>query len=151
MTTIVYCHKTKQIACDSRATAGWTISNDDAIKWINHGSEFWFFAGSVPDIYNLIDMHEKKIKPFNIDAYAIVASKEGVFCRGFDSEKGRYLPYELTSSWAIGSGRDHALTALDMGGSVRTAIEMSIKRDIASGGKIRVFDCLGMEFIDEAT
>lgn len=37
---------------------------------------------------------------------------------------------------AIGSGRDHALTAMDMGADPERAVEMAAKRDPFTGGKI---------------
>lgn len=148
MTTIVYCHKTKQIACDSRVTAGCTIADDSAEKFKFHNDEMWFFAGAVPDVSLLMDVHEKKTKASNVDCWAIVASAGGVFSRGFDRERGRYMPYELLYSWAIGSGTDHALTAIDMGATAKEAVEIAMKRDCNSGGKIWVFDCVTIEFIE---
>ena len=54
----------------------------------------------------------------------------------------------ITSSTA-GSGSHLAFGALDMGASAKEAVEMAIKRDSKSGGKVHVFDCEKMEFIDE--
>lgn len=148
MTTIVYCHKTKQIACDSQVSIGDTIATDSEEKFRFFDGEMWFFAGSICDNQSLIDIHHKKIDPFDADCTAIVANKDGVFCRTYSTNNNRYMPYALNYSWAIGSGTDHALTALDMGATAKQAVEMAIKRDVWSGGKVRVFDCLAMEFIE---
>lgn len=148
MTTIVYCHKTKQIACDSRSTVGCTIESDETDKFIFLNDEMWFFCGSRADNQKLIDMHNEDRPVSYVECFAIVANTKGVFCRIYDTEKNKYMPYELTCSWAVGSGTDHALTALDMGGSVKRAVEMAIKRDCYTGGKIKVFDCAKMEFIE---
>ena len=42
MTTIVYDHKNKQIACDSRETAGGALVTDKAIKYYIRGDDVWF-------------------------------------------------------------------------------------------------------------
>lgn len=39
---------------------------------------------------------------------------------------------------AIGSGKDHALTAMDMGADAEKAVEMAARRDPFTGGKITV-------------
>lgn len=146
MTTIAYCAKTNKIACDSRSTAGITIVSDSKEKFLLHNSEMWFFSGSVADVQLLLGIHDKKIKAFDIGAHAIVVSKNGIFARGYDVDKRRYMPYEINYSWAIGSGTDHALTAMDMGASAKKAVEIAMKRDVNTGGVIRVFDCTKMEF-----
>lgn len=148
MTTIAYSHKDRQIACDSRSTAGITIVSDCVKKFITIDSEVWFSSGSVSDIKKLIDIHSGKIKPFYISAYSIVATSNGIFARGFDRDQRRYMPYEIDYDWAIGSGTDHALTALDMGATAKQAVEIAMKRDTCTGGKIWVFDCDKMEFIE---
>jgi ATP-dependent protease HslVU (ClpYQ) peptidase subunit len=148
MTTIVYCHKTKQIACDSRSTVGGTIETDSAEKFILADGEMWFFCGAFADFQKLIDMHNEVRPAAKLGCSAFVATKDGIFCRGYDEEQSRYMPYKLNCSWATGSGTDHALTALDMGATAKQAVEMAIKRDVWSGGKVRVFDCLAMEFIE---
>lgn len=42
----------------------------------------------------------------------------------------------LEDYWAIGSGAGHAITALDCGKTAAQAVQMAIKRDIHSGGRI---------------
>lgn len=39
--------------------------------------------------------------------------------------------------FAIGSGRDFALAAMDMGASAKEAVEAAAKRDVYTGGTIR--------------
>jgi len=148
MTTIVYCAKTNQIAIDSRCTVGDTIANDIHEKFISSDGEYWFFCGSMPDCQKLIDMHHERRPQSEVSCSAFVATKDGVFHAVYSAEYKRYMPYKLTYSWADGSGTDHALTALDMGAGAKKAVEMAIKRDVWSGGKVRVFDCLAMEFIE---
>ena len=148
MTTIVYCHKTKKIACDSRSTVGGTIDTDNADKFIIDNGEMWFFCGAFADFQKLIDMHNELRPATKLACSAFVVAKDGVFCRCYDEEQNRYMTYKLNCSWTAGSGMDHALTALDMGATAKQAVEIAIKRDVWSGGKVRVFDCIEMEFIE---
>jgi ATP-dependent protease HslVU (ClpYQ) peptidase subunit len=48
----------------------------------------------------------------------------------------RLTPSLCLGHSAIGSGGDFALTAMDMGGDSKKAIEMAILRDLSTGGKI---------------
>jgi hypothetical protein len=45
----------------------------------------------------------------------------------------------LDNPCAIGSGTDHALTAMDMGATAEEAIGWAAKRDAGTGGTIRTF------------
>jgi hypothetical protein len=46
-------------------------------------------------------------------------------------------PVEVTEEYyAIGSGAAHAITAMDCGKSARQAVQMSMKRDPSTGGRI---------------
>jgi hypothetical protein len=40
---------------------------------------------------------------------------------------------------AIGTGTDHAITAMDCGLSAREAVKMAMKRDTGTGGRIRTY------------
>lgn len=55
-------------------------------------------------------------------------------------DAGAPYPYFVPAPAAIGSGRDFAITALDLGKSPREAVEMACKRDVWSGGEILVID-----------
>ena len=46
-------------------------------------------------------------------------------------------PIPAGAIYAIGSGADHAITAMDMGASAIGAVEMAAKRDTGTGGIIR--------------
>jgi ATP-dependent protease HslVU (ClpYQ) peptidase subunit len=63
---------------------------------------------------------------------ALVLMTDGS-CRSYD-HKGRSIPEELPT--AIGSGRDFALAAMDLGASPAEAVEAAAKRDTITGGKI---------------
>ncbi|CAN0480243.1 unnamed protein product, partial [Phaeothamnion confervicola] len=55
-------------------------------------------------------------------------------------DAGAPYPYSVPVPAAIGSGREYAITALDLGVSPREAVEAACKRDIWSGGEIMVVD-----------
>lgn len=55
MTTIAYNHKSKQIACDSRMSAGSLIVTDGAVKFRKDKTGgVWFFCGDDSDVSDLI-------------------------------------------------------------------------------------------------
>lgn len=62
MTTVVYDHKNKQIACDSRTTCGDIIVDDEAIKYIDKGDKIWFCSGSTGDFETFIGHYEPLTK-----------------------------------------------------------------------------------------
>lgn len=46
-------------------------------------------------------------------------------------------PIPPSATYAIGSGADHAITAMDMGANAFLAVQMAAKRDTGTGGTIR--------------
>jgi len=62
MTTIVYDHKNKQIACDSRESAEGYLCRDDAKKFYQDKDRMWFICGDKGDAREFIDNFEKKRK-----------------------------------------------------------------------------------------
>lgn len=138
MTTIVY--KEGVIAYDSRATAGGTIVDDDAMKLHQKDGVSFFFTGMPAHAEEMIEAYFKQddSKPF--DNSAIVVDGENIYQYGINKDDGFYRhPIGKDKVFSIGSGSDHAYTAMDMGCSAVEAVEMAIKRDIYTGGKVRSF------------
>lgn len=56
-------------------------------------------------------------------------------------EQGSFYktPLELGARFAIGSGKCHAYTAMDMGADAVTAVKMAAKRDKNTGGSVNTF------------
>ena len=139
MTTIAI--KDGIIAYDSRCRQGETIASDCENKRVDENGVSFFFAGNVCDQRHLIDMYFGKDvsadhNKMSINAYTVsngVAWLIGV-CKtdGFWMTRVRYPE-------AIGSGTDHALTAMDMGATAKEAVKWAKKRDSGTGGRIRTF------------
>lgn len=147
MTTIVYDHKNKQIAFDSRITSGDVICSDNANKHIQNNDEHWFFCGAISDFEYMIGL-EHNDKPNVVpEAEAIVVRKDNVWRVGF---KGGYCFHvKLEHSRGIGSGGYFALASLDHGKSAKEAVEYAMTRDIYTGGKVHVYDIKSGTFVDD--
>jgi len=137
MTTIAY--KDGIIAYDGRCTAGGTIVYDDYEKMRERDGAFFFGAGGTSEINDLIKAYHGEEITGDCGASAIVCKAGELSLIGYDDGKIWESPVRPDKPYAIGSGRDHAFTALDMGASAYQAIEMAAKRDTGTGGKIRTF------------
>ena len=147
MTTVVYNYKQGLIAIDSRITSRDVIVSDEFDKHLSQDSEKWFFCGTVADSKHLMQLkHDEKpeVKP---DSTAIVACDGEVKLVTFN---GDHCSHEtLKYNFAIGSGANFAISALDFNSDVKSAVEYAAKKDPFTGGKIQVFDVNKMEFIAE--
>ena len=137
MTTIAY--KDGVIAYDSRVTRGSLIDHDDYEKLIHRQGHCFLITGSGCDFSTLIDEFfgaKSGRKP--LDAVALVVTNGGLCQVGHDAESGFWMDdVWMDRPFAIGSGRDFALAAMDMGASGKEAVEAAAKRDIYTGGTIR--------------
>ena len=145
MTTIVYDHKNKQIACDSRTTASNLILTDKAIKFKENEKGLWFFSGSVADESQLIELVHNDKPDITPDCCAFLVKDGACYLVTFN---GDYCAIsENKYSHSIGSGGDWALAAIDMGMTAKKAVKYACTRDIGSGGKINVYDIEKAKFI----
>lgn len=136
MTTIAY--KDGVIAYDSQITSGNTITYDDYQKCHEVKGVRFFMCGKTCDYTALQDAYFGAAVIRQVDASAIVADGEGVWCVGAGVEEGFWKsPIMLGATYAIGSGADHAITAMDMGATAYQAVQMAAKRDTCTGGTIR--------------
>lgn len=149
MTTIVYDHKERQIAVDSRCTRGAVILSDDKVKWVYKGADLLFFAGTVADFEAFIQHYGKAgSKPeseVDVDAFLI---RDGVVYECSFCKNTGYWELPLAYNSALGSGANFALAALDFGKTVYGAVEYAKTKDIYTGGKVHVFDIESMQFLD---
>jgi hypothetical protein len=136
MTTIAY--KDGIIAYDGRATTGsGTIVYDDFDKCVERDGVRFVFCGNTSGINKLVDAYFGDPQT-SVGAYALVVLGGEVWYVSHDDEEGIEKSQVLTDRpYAIGSGSDHAYTAMDMGASAYQAVEMAMKRDSCTGGKIR--------------
>lgn len=135
MTTIAY--KDGIIAYDGLVTAGGTIVYDDFDKMRERDGVLFFGCGATSEINELIGGYFGDEIAGECRAEAIVVVDGLLTLIGFYEGKIAKTPLLLDRPYAIGSGTDHALTALDMGATAYQAIEMAAKRDTGTGGKIR--------------
>lgn len=145
MTTIVYDHKNKLIACDSRVTGDSIIKSDEEIKYRYCGAAIFFLAGAISDHQLLIDAYNgASVEKCESNAVFVV---DGVvrFC-GVDD--GKFWSEELNFNNAIGSGFKFALAALDFGMDVKGAVEYAARRDFYTGGKVHVYDIASCRFLE---
>ena len=137
MTTIAY--KDGVIAYDSRVTRGSLIDHDDYEKLIHRQGHRFLFTGCGPDFAALIDEFlgvKAGDKP--LDATGLVITN-GRLCQiGRDVESGFWMDDVWAERpFAIGSGRDFALAAMDMGATAKEAVAAAARRDVYTGGTIR--------------
>ncbi len=146
MTTIVYDHKNKQVACDSRETGGGVLFTDEAIKYKVVGDDVWFICGSKSDVAIFIDTFEHNShSPDNVNCGGIVV-RDGV-CYKACNEDGVYKLDELPCNESLGSGGWLAMAAVDLGKTARQAVKYAMTRDLYTGGKVHVYDIEKGEFI----
>jgi len=152
MTTIVYDHKNKQIACDSRTTIGGTIIDDKSIKYKTVDDKLWFISGSPGDADTFINHYKPLTETnshLNIDAIFLIKEGDcinGVY-RAIKDERDIYKECILDHNFTTGSGDMWALAALDHGKTAKEAVEYAMTRDVYSGGKVHVYDIEKGEFI----
>jgi ATP-dependent protease HslVU (ClpYQ) peptidase subunit len=138
MTTIAY--KDGVIAYDSRITRGDTIMDDDAEKMVMRDGYTFFCTGPTPDIEKLIELYCMRHASGDISANAFVVHDGFVWMAGWNETDGLWRSkIGADKVNAIGSGSDHALTAMDCGKSAYESVEMAKKRDTNTGGQVRIF------------
>jgi len=138
MTTIVYDHKNKQIACDSRLTGGNLIITDSAEKYRANEKGLWFFAGTRADENQLMELEHNDKPEIKPDANALLIKEGKCFLVTFNGDYCSVSENEYNHS--IGSGCDFALSAVDLGRTAKEAVEYAITRDTGSGGNVHVYD-----------
>jgi hypothetical protein len=155
MTTVAY--KNGLIAFDSRLTKDITLISDSYNKMIFRDGFYFFLIGAIAGFENLLDVFFEKKSPeeVHVSSNALVFDSENkkIFYIGVDWDSDpHYLwkePVDLNISDAWGSGSDHALTAFDFGATAYGAIEYAGKRDVCTGGEIKVFDINACKIINQ--
>lgn len=138
MTTIAY--KDGVIAYDSRTTRGGLIQSDNKDKSITKGDVRMFFCGVFSDGDELMSAYLGESDKTFDESHAIVVDNGNIyhFCVTKEDGVSKY-PIDAGEYFAIGSGTDHAYTAMDLGLSAKEAVKMAAKRDTGTGGRIRVY------------
>jgi hypothetical protein len=149
MTTAVYCHKTKQIAIDSRLSMNERIITDSYEKVVSKNEHIFFTSGSIHNLDKAVSLwFVEGSQKWSGSRFSIlvVAPDKGVFC--FYSCEGLTYKVPVTYNDGVGSGCDWALTALDFGLSVKDAILYAMTKDSATGGRVWIYDIESSSFIE---
>ena len=145
MTTIVYDHNRREIDIDSRITCGSRIDRESYDKTIQRSGAMWFLCGASAETELFVDSFTAGETGKEYDVSAIVADGGKVYHCTYSA--GRPLKSLLTYSDSIGSGSDYAIAAIDMGANAEDALKAAIRRDVYTGGNVRVFIVDKMEFV----
>jgi len=143
MTTIVYCHKTKQVAVDSRQTAGGDIVNNNYDKTRYKKANLWFLSGDTAEIESFMNHEHRDEIDSPFSCRALFISNRKVYLAV--NSNGHMLVEELGANCGIGSGAYWAESALDFGKTAKEAVEYAATKDCYTGGKVRVFNLFGEE------
>lgn len=148
MTTIVYDHENKQIACDSRACNGNIIKSNTSNKWRFCGANLYFLSGSICDFDDFIRISEGGSVQDDtlLNCIAFIFKNGKVYKSAWCRDDG-YWEQEQTNTDAIGTGEQFALSALDFGKTAKEAVEYAMTRDCYTGGKVHVYDIETARFI----
>lgn len=148
MTTIVYNHKDKEIAFDSRCTNGSYIISDEVKKMHKVCGGYLFISGDMPDIEDfLLEFDWKKVKCKKHYNIRFIGVREGtVYYGGVNG--GCIWFYDIKTSISTGSGEDYAIAAIDMGKSAKEAVEYAMTRDSLTGGKVGLFSVSEGKVVD---
>lgn len=138
MTTIAY--KDGVVAFDSRVTRGSLIDDDDCDKCITVNGVHFILAGAESVFPKIIEGYfGVEVSAYNGEATGFVVDGGNLWLVGIESEGGFWKnSVDLSKALSVGSGRDHATTAMDCGKTAREAVQFAIKRDVYTGGAVRV-------------
>ncbi len=146
MTTVAYNYQDKQIAVDSRTTAGGFIYSDKSIKFKTINDATWFIAGKKGEM----DIFINNFKPLNdapdnLDITALRVEDGNVYL--CTTGGGVFRECLLDVNESIGSGCELAIAAMDFGKSAKEAVKYAMTRDVYTGGKVHVYDIEKGKFI----
>jgi len=148
LTTIAY--KDGVIAYDSRSCkpGSGLINSDDVEKRLSVRGKEFFLSGPTSDFVDFVAAYEDGRRiPYKCDVVALVWTGE-VLQECMAGEEGEQaalidvVPFDRP--FATGSGSRFAYTAMDMGANAVEAVKMAAKRDMYTGGKVRVFKIPGV-------
>jgi hypothetical protein len=141
MTTHIY--KDFEVVSDSQITGNYSrIEDDNFNKVVKYKSLTMFLCGDpsgIEDVLNIC-MSERPVETFyDVGALVWDSDYKTLYQVGSteDQKSSKYI-LDPKKYYAVGSGSSYALGALDVGASAREAMRAAVKRDIMTGGKIRI-------------
>ena len=135
MTTIAYHKESGIIAVDGQVTSGDIIAKSDYDKCIVRNGFTFILCGSIADGDELIRCFLNEEKPEVELSAAGMMVAAGVVYRLFMHD-GKPTKQILNYNWAMGSGMEFALAALDHGKSAYEAVAYASSRDLYTNGNI---------------
>lgn len=149
MTTFAYSKAENIIAIDGRVSAGSRIVSDVDKKYVKKDGNIYFTIGGLADAMRLIDLvaaGATEIEDENMyDCQVVLATIPPVEI--YVNEHGYIESVPIVEEfYTLGSGGDHALTALDLGKTPKQAVQHAMTRDLFSGGKIAQYDLIKGKF-----
>lgn len=134
ITTIAY--RGGILAGDTRVTIGDNIVTDKQRKvWKTKDGYLLGAAGKVEDMERLRRVVRKGVAvDATLDISALLISPEG---KVMLFEGNTWVTQKGAKYYAIGSGHDVALAAMDAGADAVKAVKIAIKRDTGSGGHVK--------------
>lgn len=140
MTTHVY--KDYQVVSDSQVTSGMCrIDDDEYDKVFKYNNLTIFICGDPNGVEGIIKafMSEGPIEsPFDVGAFVWDSRTQTLWQVGVDEGKSSKYMLDNNKHYTIGSGSPYALGALDAGATSKEAMKIAMKRDIFTGGRMRV-------------
>jgi ATP-dependent protease HslVU (ClpYQ) peptidase subunit len=141
MSTILY--DKNIIAYESRTCLHEYILTDKANKKVVKKKGIFFPVGCHDDMKNLIDCYcnDKLDIIKGNNAISFIVENKKVYSIFYDPEREiiRKIVCSQDYPHAIGSGKEFALGAFEMGADITKAMEIAIAKDLYSGGKINYF------------
>lgn len=140
MTTIAYDYANKKISVESRLSEETRIITDNDTKFIIIDGVTYLTSGLTSDVEIMVNFIEGKEVKFDHDLEcSLFEIKDGdVYQHSY--YQNRFIRERLDFNYTYGSGSAFAKAALDLGLSSEQAVELAIKNDIYSGGKIHTFE-----------
>lgn len=138
MTTVALQYESRTISYDSRMSSGnGYVVDDNYNKKREVNGVVFFLAGVAADI----DMFTE----YYPGPYELIPECSGILVRDGEvhsvhvDEHGMISELNLTCDYAVGSGEQFALAAMDLGKTSKEAVKYATTRDCFSGGKINTF------------
>lgn len=136
MTTVAY--KDNVIAFDSLYTANGLITESNGNKKITVNGVTFVFAGAQSDQGEIVKAYFNEPYSLKADMSALIDDNGTVYRAAICNDDGFWKINISGKIYAIGCGRDHAFTAMDLGLTAAEAVKMAAKRDVYTGGRIRM-------------
>jgi len=122
----------------SKTTSDSMIVNDKAKKKFVNDKGTWFLCGKTCDYHILMCLNHNDKVDVNPDCHGLLVKNSSVFLVVVSND-GYCEHSELNSNYAIGSGEDFAIAAMDFGRTAKEAVQYTKTRDAYTGGAVRVF------------